>query len=87
MSPVEREPPEVPLTPRGDPTPGADMFHCPLYDPTAAQGITNTITSYTMDGAACGFGALLTTNPAVMQSYKITQIQARGGKGPALGGR
>jgi len=52
---------------------GADMFHCPLYDPSTAQGVTNTITSYTMDGAACAFGAL----PLVaggMPSYKITQI-------------
>jgi len=53
---------------------GTDVFHCPLYDPTAVMGVTNTITSYTMDGAACGFGALLSTNPAVMPSYKITQI-------------
>jgi prepilin-type N-terminal cleavage/methylation domain-containing protein/prepilin-type processing-associated H-X9-DG protein len=55
------------------PLAGADMFHCPLYDPSTAQGTTNTITSYTMDGAACAFGGL----PLVaggMPSYKITQI-------------
>ena len=47
-----------------------DVFHCPLYDPTGAKG-TNIMTSYLMDGAACGFGS--TGNPA-MPSYQITAV-------------
>jgi len=60
------------------------MFHCPLYDPTAAMGVTNTITSYMMNGAVCGYGALQTTtaaaNPSYFPSYKITQIPDGGDK-------
>ena len=67
---------------------GADMFHCPLYDPTTAQGVTNTITSYTMNGSACAFGVLLTkwsSGPPLpihtfMPSYKITYIRDGGEK-------
>ncbi len=58
---------------------GPDMFHCPLFDPSTAQGNTNTITSYTMDGAACAFGGLPLT-PKGMPSYKITQIPHGGDK-------
>jgi len=49
---------------------GADMFHCPLYDPSTAQGVTNTITSYTMDGSANAFGALpLVSGECPLQDY------------------
>jgi prepilin-type N-terminal cleavage/methylation domain-containing protein/prepilin-type processing-associated H-X9-DG protein len=67
---------------------GADIFHCPLYDPSTAQGITNTITSYTMNGAACAYGGLETkwaNGPPLpihsfMPSYKITYIRDGGEK-------
>jgi prepilin-type processing-associated H-X9-DG protein len=54
-----------------------DVFHCPLWDPTADVGAVNSITSYTMDGAACGFGALQEPpffNQHAMQSFKISSI-------------
>jgi len=52
-----------------------DVYHCPLYDPSTAVGSVNTITSYTFNGCACGFGALNSTKANVYPSYKITAIR------------
>ncbi|MDB5291342.1 MAG: xcpT 4 [Phycisphaerales bacterium] len=49
-----------------------DVYHCPLYDPTNNTG-TRAITSYIMNGAVCGYGALsLPGNGG--PSYKIVQF-------------
>jgi prepilin-type processing-associated H-X9-DG protein/prepilin-type N-terminal cleavage/methylation domain-containing protein len=49
----------------------AELFHCPLWDPSGNNGGTNIITSYLMTGAACAWGRL-SSQP--MPSYKVTQL-------------
>ncbi|MDB5303925.1 MAG: prepilin-type cleavage/methylation protein [Phycisphaerales bacterium] len=49
-----------------------DVYHCPLFDPARAVG-TQSLTSYLMNGAVCGYGFL--GNPSNWApSYKIVQF-------------
>jgi prepilin-type N-terminal cleavage/methylation domain-containing protein len=50
-----------------------DVYHCPLFDPALAHG-TQTITSYIMNGAVCGYGFLGNSSNRG-PSYKILQFR------------